>query len=57
MARGGAVTDPVREDAPPRELDDLVEELDGRLDACFLDELREMFQRTAHAVTPAPLPA
>jgi hypothetical protein len=57
MARGGAVTDPVREDAPPRELDDLVEELDGRLDACFLDELRDMFQRTAHAVTPAPLPA
>lgn len=47
--------DPDRDTAPQRELDDLVEELEARLDACFLDELRELFdQERSHRAPEAP---
>jgi hypothetical protein len=45
--------DPVHQEAPPPRLDELMEELESRVDASFLDDLREVLERSARAMEPA----
>jgi hypothetical protein len=45
--------DPLHEEAPPPKLDELMDDLESRVDASFLDDLREVFERSAHAMEPA----
>jgi hypothetical protein len=45
--------DPLHQEAPPPKLDELMKNLESHVDASFLDDLREVLERSARAMEPA----